>query len=541
MGRRVRGARFALIAGAALGVLALGLSLGLSSCGGEFDLLEAITTEVKVANDKFLQVVSVDPVNGVDLVAQSKRIGVIFDRDLDRNTVIQANVLFSPVLPNPWSFEYNDITDTLYIYPDPSLTEWTDYTITLKSGLKGVDGSELQSDYSWSFKTGVSAAGNFFMEGLNDAFADDGTEDLYTNSLDGTVTLYLYDVNYVTEIMKWGWSEAAVLSPSGWSDYDAGVTDQIAPVPLQDGALVEDGSKTIYMGFGDGSTLPSASELKMRTIVLDRVAPSVSASNRTFNASTSFPARVYAITSDDRSGIESWEWAKTGGTGTVTFSDPGIEDAWVASVSQDGTYTLELDVEDRAGNERADTMSLTVDRAYPTAPSITVPDPDPYYATRDTTPTWAWVSTAGDGSGTYYFHLDSAGEDKEDVTSFTPGTALSYGTHTLHVRESDTAGNLSAYAVAPIAVSTVIPPDRYDSTPKDTRFEWPQYSRAIAYDLYGWPAGGHPVKVATVNTGNSFQPDEPLPAGVLYYWYYTAKSLTSVLYTSPTYRFTTAK
>jgi len=51
MGRRVR--RFLIIIPAAAAVL---LSLLLTTCGNEFDIFEAIKTEMKIANDLFLEI-----------------------------------------------------------------------------------------------------------------------------------------------------------------------------------------------------------------------------------------------------------------------------------------------------------------------------------------------------------------------------------------------------------------------------------------------------------------------------------------------------
>ena len=78
-----------------------------------------------------------------------------------------------------------------------------------------------------------------------------------------------------------------------------------------------------------------------------------------------------------------------------------------------------------------------IDLTPPTAPAVTGETP-----TRDTTPTWHWISS-GVGNGNYRYRLDSGAWTKTRLRAFTPPMALPEGRHTLYVQEADVAGNWS--------------------------------------------------------------------------------------------------
>ncbi len=74
----------------------------------------------------------------------------------------------------------------------------------------------------------------------------------------------------------------------------------------------------------------------------------------------------------------------------------------------------------------------------------------PTTPTRNTTPTWYW--STGGGSGNYQYQMDAAGWMPTISLSFTPASALSYGTHTLYVQEKNAAGTWSASASAAVLI-----------------------------------------------------------------------------------------
>jgi len=97
---------------------------------------------------------------------------------------------------------------------------------------------------------------------------------------------------------------------------------------------------------------------------------------------------------------------------------------------------------DEAGNwSYSGSRSVTIDVTPPGTPVV-----GGFTPANITTPQWTWVS-GGDGSGLYRYKLDD-GNLSVDATetsdnSYTPGTDLEEGAHTLYVQELDEAGNWS--------------------------------------------------------------------------------------------------
>ena len=149
--------------------------------------------------------------------------------------------------------------------------------------------------------------------------------------------------------------------------------------------------------------------------------------------------------------------AHTGATVTATDAQNYTVD--VTGVSGDGDLTVAVstssDVEDLAGNPLASSTddTVTLDNSAPTAPTVAGTTP-----TTDDTPTWSWTAGGG-GNGTFQYQLDSeAGAWTETTdTDWTPGSALSDGTHTLYVQERDDAENWSDSGSFAIDVDTEAP------------------------------------------------------------------------------------
>ena len=93
------------------------------------------------------------------------------------------------------------------------------------------------------------------------------------------------------------------------------------------------------------------------------------------------------------------------------------------------------------------------------APNVTGTSP-----TGDTTPTWYWTSGGG-GNGTFRYKLDDSyltyGATETTDTSYTPGSALAEGIHTLYVQEQDDDGNwsTSGYFAIVIDLSAKVQPN----------------------------------------------------------------------------------
>ena len=90
-----------------------------------------------------------------------------------------------------------------------------------------------------------------------------------------------------------------------------------------------------------------------------------------------------ATASDTLAGILSYQWSKTSGPGTVTFTAATSEDTGI-SANIDGTYVIRLTVTDRATNSAYDEFSLTWDTLGPDVAGVV----DDSYYNANVTPTF---------------------------------------------------------------------------------------------------------------------------------------------------------
>ncbi|MDP3882565.1 MAG: hypothetical protein Q8Q48_00730 [Candidatus Staskawiczbacteria bacterium] len=80
-----------------------------------------------------------------------------------------------------------------------------------------------------------------------------------------------------------------------------------------------------------------------------------------------------ATVSDATSGVASYQWSKTSGSGTITFGTPNAEDTTVSANVVD-TYIIRLTVTDNVGNSAYDEFTLTWQAAntLPVASSVSI-------------------------------------------------------------------------------------------------------------------------------------------------------------------------
>ncbi len=456
MGRRVR--RFLVIPAAAIVLL----TLLLATCNNDFDIFEAIKTDVKIANDLFLKITDSSPAKNAQDISQLERIEIEFDRSININTVDQSSIVFDPA-PDPlsttgmqdWSFIYNDTTKTLFIYPDPVLNAVTapdtvQYTVTVNRNLKGTDGSDLQEPYSWSFETKESATGNFFIESTNDSEGRiEGTVDLYTN--DATVDLWVYGMNSITARFLVGETEDEIVisNPSLWPvKTGVGTTEQwYMDSPSGPASITlsgADGEKTLYMGFSDGVETPAARQLKADTIILDRQGPSVTITTSTITTNTS---RIYSNVSDTWSGINGYGWTTPA---AVTLVSSTVEDPYISSVTanvDDVKYTFTLEATDGAENITSVSKSIKIDTRPPDPPAVFGEVDGSKYGPVDFDGAFYWYWKSGgskDASNVYQFYRPDIDDwVKETKETMYKVEVRNYGPYTLKVGEFDDDYNLS--------------------------------------------------------------------------------------------------
>src|SRR3989344_4050320 len=171
-------------------------------------------------------------------------------------------------------------------------------------------------------------------------------------------------------------------------------TLSLTAVEVEGGAGVgEGGTPTFSAIIPDVASNGATGTARLNTFVVDQTAPTVGAgTDKEVNATVAQDAAI----SDGGSGINTYNWTKTVGTGTVLFSNPngtGLAsdpdtNISVTDVSPtgDNTYTLELSVTDIAGNSASDTIQFAWDTIKPVLAQVTaVPNP-----TNDTTPSYTF-------------------------------------------------------------------------------------------------------------------------------------------------------
>mgnify|MGYP005850720211 FL=1 len=172
--------------------------------------------------------------------------------------------------------------------------------------------------------------------------------------------------------------------------------------------------------------------------------------------------------------------------------------------------------------------SIIVDSVAPNAPTVSGTTP-----TTALKPTWTWTSGGGGGNGTYRYQLDgTAGAwTTTSSTSYTPGSNLALGSHTLYVQERDTAGNWSGsgskvIAVAPIPPTGVSATD--DTSTSQVTVSWTASSGAVSYYVYRDTAYNGSYATSVGDTASTSINDTTATPGTVYY--YKVKAYANSVY-----------
>jgi Bacterial Ig-like domain/Chitobiase/beta-hexosaminidase C-terminal domain len=125
-----------------------------------------------------------------------------------------------------------------------------------------------------------------------------------------------------------------------------------------------------------------------------------------------------------------------------------------------GSHTFQVHQTDTAGNTGPNAnFTWTIDLSAPAVPSITANPADPTNATS------ASFSFTGEAGATFQCQLDDGGFSS--CASLENYSSLADGSHTFHVRQTDTAGNTSPDATFTWTVDTAAPNTTIDSSPPD--------------------------------------------------------------------------
>ncbi|MGA2763452.1 MAG: Ig-like domain-containing protein [Spirochaetia bacterium] len=310
------------------------LAFGFLVCSNPIDIVNTVKTEVMVANNKFLVIKASGPFAANDQnVNPNTTLWIQFDRDLDASSVTAQRVTFAPSAT--WTPSYNAATKTLTITPS-FLESTVPYTVTI-GGLKGTDGSDLQTSFVVAFKTRQGPAGSM---AINSGLA-------YTNI--SAATLY-FSVNAATTQVRWSFTESD-LTPNP-NDAHSTLWQMKSPSFPQN--LGVDGPKTVYYQLYDGTNTSAGYDVGAGThplsasTVVDTVAPVVglfSINNGDMTTPT-IAVTLYNNASDPTSPVEMH--FQNGSGSWSNWEDYSATKAWY--VSSPGTRLVTAEFRDKAGN-----------------------------------------------------------------------------------------------------------------------------------------------------------------------------------------------
>lgn len=249
------------------------------------------------------------------------------------------------------------------------------------------------------------------------------------------------------------------------------------------------------------------SEPGSHTIFIDTSAPNppvVTGTSPTNNQNPTWSWTIPAGVINFRYRLNGSEWTLTNGTGITTYTP--------SAPLSEGSYILEVQAQNSIGNwSDSGVFTIVIDLTPPAPPDVDSPTP-----TNDTTPTWTWNTPSG--TVNFRYCLDSGNWVETGsiaITSYTPSTPLSEGSHTLEVQARDQAGNwsVSGSRLVIIDLSAVTPPFVSGTSPtNDTTPTWTWTIPAEAVDIRYRLNGGAWTYVGGIGQ-TSYTPSTPLGEG----------------------------
>ncbi|KKT93430.1 MAG: S-layer domain protein, partial [Parcubacteria group bacterium GW2011_GWC1_45_14] len=161
---------------------------------------------------------------------------------------------------------------------------------------------------------------------------------------------------------------------------------------------------------------------------------------------------------DSGSGIASYQWTKTSGTGNITFGTP-TQSSTTISADADGTYVITATITDEAGNTTDKTLNLSWDTQAPNG-SLTIGEGGEYSTTSSVTLSITADDGAGSGVSDMRFSNDnSIWSDWEGYAATKESWTLSSGdgSKTVYVELRDGAQNVSQAYQAAVTLDTTAP------------------------------------------------------------------------------------
>ena len=292
-----------------------------TTCSEPIDFVNEVETEVKIANDLFLEVVEViSPAENAVNVNPSSQIVVQFDKNVNLTSVSDSTIKITNVtdnidvtIQNP---SFSSANKQLTFEPvEPAAVGYFrnehNYSVEL-IGLRGTDGSELQNSYTWSFRTGTAPAGTIVVtdRGLTDP---ESAFNGYTN--ERTVTVNIDSFN--AEATRY----YASINPTDFNDLGSVSLSWISTGTASNLLLFDqDGIQEVYAVFTN-SVGDKFSRIIQESIILDRVPPSTPNVYNVASDPTTDTTPAFSWTSDGSSGTYYEYYVRTYLNGSGTYSD----------------------------------------------------------------------------------------------------------------------------------------------------------------------------------------------------------------------------
>ena len=211
----------------------------------------------------------------------------------------------------------------------------------------GTTGSPFEVNHVPTF-TSVANTSGYLNTGDTLTFTSVASDSDTSGTAD-TVTLYICKSNDFTGTAcgaggSWATSSASSSNPSATYTVLSGDTD---------------GTITYYANLIDDSSAEASANPLTGTFQIDNTAPTVSLTGSlTWPAPLTTSFTPTASASDATSGIATYAWSQTAGSGTLTFSSASTLSTSI-TVDATGTYTVQLTVTDTAGNQTTSSFDLT--------------------------------------------------------------------------------------------------------------------------------------------------------------------------------------
>lgn len=476
------------------------------SCTDPGAFLKAVNVEAKSSLDMYLEVTGVTPDRDAAGVNPSSEIRISFDRAIDPTTIIPANITVAKAGGGAalgWSSSYDAALKRLSLKP-AGLDGGADYVVTIGSGLRGSNGEPLQAPEIWSFSTANIPGGSVWINATV-LPGDEIQGAAYTRSR--IVNLFIKGNTLVSKYCatETEGNLGGIIpdKPAEWTTVPFTLTDA-------------QGDHTVWVLLTNEDASLQSSHISAK-INYDSIAPNAPTGVAISSLTTHTP--TWAWSSGKPAGAGETEGNGTYGYRLVT--SPGgvvVASGTVSAASYaspgiaDGGYRLYVKEFDAAGNESAETnVTMDLINAPPAAPTVSATSP-----TVDRTPAWTWTHDSDYGNGSYQYRLDGGAWTATATTSFTPGSNLADGTHTLSVIEQDSGGEWSASGSKAVAIRPYVPYNGDTGVSTRPTFRWreglPDVGRLQFKDRSGdWPtiaeipAGATSIKYpGSLSTGTTY-------------------------------------